>query len=181
MHDKVAELEARLVETETELAKNKQIENAPKFKWSAPVLRKRALTMENTKFIPSIINQVNQKFGKYQMMMMLKNFQPIQPKEIKERFTLDVFRIIRDEYGDDQAFYNLITASKMDYEIVDGKKKALYGRKFTQENLMTQIIAEFLENYKYIQWNWMNELIFNSIYINVVKHKLALTEKAYDK
>jgi len=59
------------------------------------------------------------------MMMMVQKVSPIKPKEIKERFILDTFRIIRDEFGDDQAFYRIVTATKLDYEIVDGKNKPI--------------------------------------------------------
>ena len=55
------------------------------------------------------------------MMMMVQKVAPIKPKEIKQRFILDTLRIIRDEFSDDQAFYDIVTATKMDYEIVDGR------------------------------------------------------------
>ena len=55
------------------------------------------------------------------MMMMVQKVAPIPPKEIKKRFIIDTLRIIRDEFADDSAFYEIVTATKMDYEIVDGK------------------------------------------------------------
>lgn len=56
---------------------------------------------------------------------MVQKVSPIKPKEIKERFILDTLRIIRDEFNDDQTFYEIATATKMDYEMVDGQQKAI--------------------------------------------------------
>ena len=109
------------------------------------------------------------------MMMMVQKVSPIKPKEVKERFILDTFRIIRDEFNDDQAFYDIVTATKLDYEMVDGQQKTIKRNiEFTQENKLQQIIQEFLDGYKVTKWNWTNELLFHSIKINVLRHKLKI-------